>query len=235
MPSTLRSPVGLGTAVCVLLGAVAVTDVLSIAAGVHSRVLLADGLDDGFLAVDERAWTLADNMYGSAGALQGIALLATGIVFLVWLRRVRRNAEVFDPYAHSLRPGWAIGAWFVPIANLWLPYRVATGVWTASVPADTLARRAAAPRGVLNAWWTALVATQILGRAAGGYYDRAESGDEIIRGLDLVMAANALDIAAAVVAILFVRRLTAMQDLRARAGGFPAQETPPRVQWGRAH
>ncbi|WP_330240393.1 DUF4328 domain-containing protein [Streptomyces sp. NBC_00525] len=235
MPSTLRSPLGLGKAVCVLLGAVAVTDVLSIAAGVHSRMLLADGLDDGFLAVDEQAWTLADNMYGSAGALQGIAVLATGIVFLVWLRRARHNAEVFDPYCHTLRPGWAIGAWFVPIANLWLPYRVATGVWTASVPPDTLVSRATAPRGVLNAWWAALVATQILGRVAGGYYDRAEGGDEIIRGLDLVMAANALDIGAAVVAILFVRRLTAMQDLRAWAGGFPAQETPPRARWGHAH
>ncbi|MFF5333255.1 DUF4328 domain-containing protein [Streptomyces sp. NPDC013181] len=232
MPSTLRSPVGLGKAVCVLLGAVAVTDVLSIAAGVRSRMLLADGLDDGFLAVDEDALTLADNMYGTAGALQGLALLATGIVFIVWLRRVRHNAEVFDPYCHTLRPGWAVGAWFVPLANLWLPYRVATGVWTASLPAGTLAHRGAAPRGVLNAWWAGMVATQVLGRAAGGYYDRAEGGEEVVRGLDLVVAADALDIAAAVVAILFVRRLTAMQDLRARAGGFPAQETPLGARWG---
>ncbi|MGC4949825.1 DUF4328 domain-containing protein [Streptomyces sp. DT224] len=218
----LRSPVGLAKAVCVLLGAAAVADVLAIAAGIHTRVLLADGLDGGFLVVDEEAWTRADHLYTAAGSLQALTFLATAVVFLVWLRRVRINAEVFDPYAHTLRPGWAIGGWFVPLGNLWLPYRVAKGVWTASAPVDTLGGRTAAPRGPLKAWWAVFVADQLVSRGTGRLSADAETGDEIVRGLDLVAANDALDLAAAVLAILFVRRLTGMQSRRADLGAFPA-------------
>ncbi|WUS98802.1 DUF4328 domain-containing protein [Streptomyces sp. NBC_00708] len=219
----LRSPVGLGKAVCVLLGAVAVADVLAIAAGVRNRMLLADGLDDGFLAVDAETWDRADMLYRTSGMLQGLTFLVTAVVFLVWLRRARLNAEVFDPRAHSLRPGWAIGAWFVPIGNFWLPYRVANGIWTASAPTDTPGGRSAAPRGLLNAWWAALVVAEVLSRGAARYYTRAETGDELVRGLDMVAACDALEVGAAVLAILFVRRLTRMQTRRAASGALPVE------------
>ncbi|MYW11513.1 DUF4328 domain-containing protein [Streptomyces sp. SID2563] len=225
----LRSPVGLARAVCVLLGAAAVADVLSIAAGVHSRVLIADGLDGGFLAVDEEAWTRADRLYGFAGSLQVLTFLTAGVVFLVWMRRARLNAEVFDPSAHPMKPGWAIGGWFVPIGNLWLPYRVTSGIWTASAPVETPGGRFAAPRALLNAWWAVFVADQLVSRASGRLYADAETGDEIIRGLDLVVVTDALDLVAAVLAILVVRRLTTMQSRRAELGAFPAGPRPSRA------
>ncbi|MYS38394.1 uncharacterized protein DUF4328 [Streptomyces sp. KhCrAH-43] len=217
----LHSPVGLAKAVCVLLGVVAFADVLGVAAGIHARVLLADGLDDGFLAVDEEAWDRADMLYRAAGGLQALTFLACVVVFIVWFRRVRLNAEVFDPRAHSMAPGWAVGAWFVPVGNFWLPYRVASGVWTASAPADTPGGRSAAPRGLLNGWWAVFVAAEILSRAGGEAYDRAEAGEKIIDGLDMVAFGDALEVGAAVLAILFVRRLTAMQTLRAMTGALP--------------
>ncbi|WP_328901897.1 DUF4328 domain-containing protein [Streptomyces sp. NBC_00441] len=223
----LRSPVGLAKAVCVLLGAAAVADVLSIAAGVHARMLYADEADGG--RVDEVAWNHADNLYRSTGALQTLTFLATVVIFLVWMHRVRLNAEVFDPSAHSMRPGWAIGGWFVPMGNLWLPHRVVSGIWTASAPVDTPGGRFAAPRVPLNAWWAALVADQLLSRGAGRLYADAETGDEIIRGLDLVAATDALDLVAAVLAILVVRRVTAMQSRRAELGAFPAGPRPLRA------
>lgn len=225
-PDQLRSPAGLAKAVCVLLGAAAVADVLSIAAEIHSRMLLADGLDDGFLAVDDHELTLADNMTGTAGVLQMLTFVATAVVFLVWLHRVRRNAEVFDPSAHSLRPGWAIGGWFVPVGNLWLPYRVMSGVWSASAPLDGLGHRSFVPRGLLNAWWAALVVDQLVSRGVTRYYANAESGDEMVRGLDMLAATDALDLGAAVLAILVVRRVTAMQSRRVEIGAFPAVPRP---------
>ncbi|MFG2565774.1 DUF4328 domain-containing protein [Streptomyces sp. NPDC048567] len=222
----LRSPVGLAKAVCVLLGAVAVADVLSVAAGVHSRMLLAEGLDDGFLSVDEGTWNRADHLYRLAGLLQAYTFLATVVVFLVWMRRVRRNAEVFDPSAHSMRPGWAVGSWFVPIGNLWLPYRVASGVWTASAPVDGDDRRPVISRAPLNAWWAALIVDKLLSQGAGRFYAAADTGDEMVRGLDMLAVGDALDLGAAVLAILFVRRLTAMQNRRVNLGPIPAVPRP---------
>ncbi|MHC8561992.1 DUF4328 domain-containing protein [Streptomyces albidoflavus] len=61
-----------------------------------------------------------------------LVYFASIVVFLVWFRRGRVNAEVFDPYGHTLRRGWAVGSWFVPFANLWLPRRVAVDTWRAS-------------------------------------------------------------------------------------------------------
>ncbi|HEY9332150.1 MAG TPA: DUF4328 domain-containing protein [Streptomyces sp.] len=232
--SSLRSPVGLGKAVCVLLGAVAVADLLALGAGAHARQVYGDGMADDFLRFDEALADRADTLYQASGSLQVLTFLATAVVFLIWFRRVRLNAEVFDAYAHSMRPGWAIGGWFVPVGNLWLPHRVASGVWTASSPGGS--NRAPAPRGLLHAWWAVLVCSELVSRFTGQAYSDAEEVDEILHAFDLGMATDALDIASAVLAILFVRRLTAMQGERAaeRAATVPPL-TPERADWGRSH
>lgn len=220
----LRSPVGLGRAACVLLGAVAVADALSIVTGVRARLLLGERTEYGLAAVDETTWTHAETLYRSAGVLQTVAFLATAVLFLAWLHRVRLNAEVFDPGAHTMRPGWTIGAWFVPIGNLWLPYRVVRGIWTASVLPGTPGDRAETPRPLLHAWWGTLVASEVLSRFASVRYDRAETVDDVVDALDLVAFCDALDIVAAVLAILLVRRLTAMQGERAALGALPVAQ-----------
>lgn len=232
---SLRSPVGLGKAVCVLLGAVAVADVLAIGAGIHSRQVYGDGMADDFLRFDEALADRADMLYQAAGSLQVLTLLATMVVFIIWFRRVRLNAEVFDPYAHSMRPGWAVGSWFVPIGALWLPHRVANGVWTASSSGGS--NRPPTPRGPLHAWWAALLCAQIFSGYAEQVSSDAEERDEVLSGFDLVMVSDVLDIAAAVLAILFVRRLTAMQGERAAQGPAPVASPIPaeRGEWGRAH
>lgn len=222
---SLRSPVGLGKAVCVLLGAVAVADAMAIGAGVNDRRVFAEGSADGFLRYDEAAMDQADMLYQATGSLQVLTFLATIVVFLIWFRRVRLNAEVFDAYAHSMRPGWAIGGWFVPVGVLWLPHRVANGVWTASSPGGS--NRPQTPRGLLHAWWAVLLCSELFSRYTGQVYSDAEEADEVLNALDLVVASDALDIAAAVLAILFVRRLTAMQGERAAERAVPV--APPFV------
>ncbi|MFD7862630.1 DUF4328 domain-containing protein [Streptomyces sp. NPDC059783] len=235
--NVLRSPVGLGRAVCVLLGAVAVADVASIGAGFHARQVFGEAAADDVLRYgDAAAVDGADRLYQASVSLYLLMFLATAVVFLVWFRRVRMNAEVFDAYAHAMRPGWAIGAWFVPLGNFLLPHRVASGVWTASSPGGS--NRAPAPRGLLHAWWAALLCATLVARYAALRYEKAEDTGELLHALDLGMAADALDIAAAVLAILFVRRLTAMQGERAAAGP-DRQAVSPRpadlMAWRRAH
>lgn len=66
--SSLRSPVGLGKAVCVLLGAVVAADMVSIAAGVNARQVFADGSADDFLRYDEAAMDRADMLYRFSGS-----------------------------------------------------------------------------------------------------------------------------------------------------------------------
>lgn len=157
-----------------------------------------------------------------------LTFLATAVVFLVWFRRVRLNAEVFDAYAQPMRPGWSIGAWFIPVANSFLPYRVASGIWTASTPAG----RPMASRALLNAWWAGLIGSRLFGVWAERRYAAAEEVDEVLDAFGLVIAADVLDVAAAVLAILFVRRLTAMQGERAAQRSAPVAPMPAAEQTG---
>ncbi|MFE9814878.1 DUF4328 domain-containing protein [Streptomyces sp. NPDC005773] len=157
-----------------------------------------------------------------------LTFLATAVVFLVWFRRVRLNAEVFDAHAQPMRPGWAIGAWFVPFVNFFLPYRVASGIWTASTPAG----RPFASRALLNAWWAGLIGSRLFVVWSERRYTAAEEVDEVLDAFGLVIAADVLDIAAAVLAILFVRRLTAMQGERVAQRAAPVAPMPAAEQTG---
>ncbi|WP_405716015.1 MULTISPECIES: DUF4328 domain-containing protein [unclassified Streptomyces] len=233
----LRSPEGLAKAVVVLLAVVAAADLLAVAAGLNTRRVIAAGVENDFAAYDEAEATLADNLYGSAGALQSLASLATAVVFIIWFRRVRLNAEVFDPSTQPMRPGWAVGAWFVPIANLVLPRRIAGGIWNASAQTNTDGSWRTVPATVMNLWWGFWVVSLITSQYAARRYWAAEQPQEILDTAGLVVATDAFDIVAAVFAVLFVRKLTRMQGERAALGMFPlaAQGAPGRDAWGRAH
>ncbi|SCE03205.1 protein of unknown function [Streptomyces sp. Termitarium-T10T-6] len=127
-----RSPVGLARAVTALLGLVIAADLFAIGTGLRLRALWQGLVTDGSLDIYGRDGDTAERLYGIAALAQGVTLLATGVVFIIWFHRTRRNAEVFDPSVQRMGPGWAVGGWFVPIANFWFPYRVASGVWEAS-------------------------------------------------------------------------------------------------------
>ncbi|MCX4674751.1 DUF4328 domain-containing protein [Streptomyces sp. NBC_01433] len=217
----LRSPVGLSKAVVVLLCAVIAADLFAVGAGLNMRFLLDGGLDDGFLAVPLDEADRADRLYYFAGGAQVLTLLATAVVFIIWFRRVRLNAEIFDASAHTMRPGWAVGGWFVPFANLWFPYRVAAGVWTASDRTRTDGGGRTATRAPLNLWWAAWVCWMLFGRYASGRYSSATLPQEIVDAATLVVASDVLGIVAAVLALLFVRGLTRMQGERAALGSVP--------------
>ncbi|MER7345791.1 DUF4328 domain-containing protein [Streptomyces aurantiacus] len=224
-PARLRSPVGLGWAVVVLLGLVILADLYALWAGTVQRGVMDDIIAGEYGAGIQRDLERADSLYDYSGIAQISALVATCAVFLVWFHRVRVNAEVFEPHIHHKTRGWTIGAWFVPVVNFWFPRRIALDIWDASsdrsvaldrtLTLDPTASRA--PHPLLNAWWTVWVANLLIARVTYQVYVGAEEAEEIKSALTGVMFSDVLDIAAAVLAIVFVLRLTRMQDLKARS------------------
>ncbi|MFJ3609098.1 DUF4328 domain-containing protein [Streptomyces hydrogenans] len=173
------------------------------------------------LLAGTEAWTLADPVAAAeATAPAGLALvggaayIATIVVFLVWFFRVRQNAEVWAGDLQSRTPGWAIGAWFIPIANLWIPRHIAADIWRAS-RRDPSAADGARELTLLNSWWGFWVAGAIVDRVASRMYKWAETLDEWTDAAAWSLAGYLLTIVAGVLAILFVRRLTSMQHAKA--------------------
>ncbi|MEU2564047.1 DUF4328 domain-containing protein [Streptomyces longispororuber] len=231
----LRSPVAPGRAAMVLLGAVAATDLWALWAGLGQRRILDRLLAGEYGEAFQREVEDADSRYALAGGAQLVACVLTAVVFLYWFRLVRVNAELFVPEAHTKGRGWALGGWFVPVVNLWVPRRVTSDIWDASVPGPEVAGRLAPvgwdprePRpahALISAWWTLWIVGFFVGRTAGRVYSGAETASEYATGLRWMMIADALDVVAAVLAVAVVYRITTMQDTKARAhaaAGWPA-------------
>lgn len=164
---------------------------------------------------------------------QSLTYLATVVVFLVWFRRVRLNAGLFDASAQRMAPGWAVGGWFVPVGNLWLPYQVAGGIWAASTPIRPDGGRDAVSRAALNLWRGAWVFSLLLSTTADRRYQMAETMDEPYDANNLMMVADLVDLGAAVLAVACIRALTRTQGERAAQGVNPSVMMP--VLGGRTH
>jgi hypothetical protein len=159
-----------------------------------------------------------------------VTLIFAGVAFISWLYRARVNLYYFGVPDLRWKSGWTIWSWFVPFANFVIPVRVINEVDRASERradfADGGRGRPPYGRVVFVLWaitWTGYV---LLDR-----YPRAGTPSLIdlpARNLDnfgaLSVVSTALEIAAAVCAILLVRRVTANQDraLATLLAGMPA-------------
>jgi len=132
-------------------------------------------------------------------------------VFLVWFYRARKNA---DGRGQDQRwgPGWAIGAWFVPVVWLWFPYQIMADIWRANLPAERRANAARLP----GFWWGCWIAGDIFGAIALASARAAPGLHTITYVLAGLSAA-----AAAILLIVIVRVIT-----RGPVGREPAAAQP---------
>ncbi|MEV4680652.1 DUF4328 domain-containing protein [Streptomyces kurssanovii] len=205
-----RSPLGLGRAVMVLLGLVVLTDIASIGALLNMRALFADTEFKPFATYTVEEGEQADQLIYCTTSFQMMAFLVTAVVFIIWFHRVTKNAALLAPDVLTRGTGWAIGAWFIPIANLWIPRSIAAQVWTASRSLPH-AGDEHQPRTPVNLWWAAYLGSWLVMKVAERRYVAAEAPLDVVSATELLVAAEALDIIAAALAVRFVHRLTAMQ------------------------
>ncbi|MFD4241618.1 DUF4328 domain-containing protein [Streptomyces sp. NPDC058525] len=217
----LRSPQGLATALTVLLSVAGAVNLFSAGVNLFAWSAMKDliaGADRG--ASDKLS--VSDGLTALAGSLQLLTLLGTATVFIIWFHRVRVNGEIFRPDAFTLGRGWAIGAWFVPIGNLFLPFRTARQIWTASTqlaPDGSYRPVSAAP---LTAWWLVWVLAACVDRVYAQMYKYAETSEAARDASAVGVLSDLLMVAAAVLAVLFVRKLTALQNTKAIQGLYAA-------------
>jgi len=144
--------------------------------------------------------------------------LPTGIVFILWFRRAYRNLPALGIFNLRWSPGWAVGAWFVPFLNLVRPVRIAADIWRCSEP--TLPMQASRPRGrvpaTLALWWAAWLGASVPIVVASLVSRHATSSADLETASLCRLVGDALQIAAAVFAILFVFDVANRQKLRAK-------------------
>ena len=213
-PVSVAQPLnGLATALTVLL------IVTAVAGGALALALFnrAAVLEDPFGATFDEVQGADDAAAGTAGVFL-LGLLATGVVWVIWQHKHAKNARVLGQ-TEGLTPGWAIGGWFIPIGNWFLPQLQLKQAAEASDPTG-----AGKAPPVLIVWWVLWVVGSLAGYATrNNDLDETASLDDIesFRTADQVAGASMLlVIAAAVAAIILVRSLSTRQQQSLAARGI---------------
>ncbi|WP_280669258.1 MULTISPECIES: DUF4328 domain-containing protein [unclassified Kitasatospora] len=136
---------------------------------------------------------------GQFVTLQSLLSTATIVVFVIWFRRCRLNAQAYAPGAHKYTSGYAVGGWFIPVAMWWIPRRITVDVWRASGLAGTWP---------VNVWWVAWLAKWAAVVATPYLSVDWTAFSPLIQVTNLV---------AAVLAVLMIQRLSAAQAEKYRA------------------
>src|SRR6266446_5906774 len=78
-----------------------------------------------------------------------MTIFVIGIVFVVWFRRARINAER-SSWRQRRASGWAFWGWIVPVVSLWFPFQIMGDIWRAGLPVAQRRRTA----WLTALWWT---------------------------------------------------------------------------------
>lgn len=186
--------------------------VASIALGVLSLIStlsypLESGSTDAAAAFYMREFVLA------LGVL--VLSLLTIVVFAVWIVRAHRNLPALGAENLDVTPGWALGWFFIPIANLWKPYQAMRTLWQASHDA---------PRWELEdvpwwftLWWILWLISAVIGRILMRQLFGEETSENLLWASRVELVATVVDVILSGLALLIVVRIGRAQSLQFEA------------------
>jgi len=91
-------------------------------------------------------WLLSDTATTIVVGVQFLIAIILGVTFLCWIYRANKNLHFLSSEQMDFTPGWSIGWYFVPIANLFKPYQAMKEIWN-------VAHRGESSTHTIIAWW----------------------------------------------------------------------------------
>jgi len=155
--------------------------------------------------------------------LRPAALLITGIVWLVWLRRAYRNLALVGSKRSRFTTRQAVGYWFIPFVNLVGGYQVMRDLWLRSESMNDRDGYDDLPApAFLSTWWGMSWTWGVLEPVVAATARGARTPLELINATDVGMLVNAAGVVAAVLAIKLVREI----DRRQQCFGVSSVQCP---------
>lgn len=153
------------------------------------------------------------------------------VAFLMWIYRGYVNLPALRSDNMEFSPGWAVGWWFVPFANLVKPFQAVRTLWSESDPdfdpeMSFLSSAAAAAPGFMAFWWGAWLLSNFAANISGRLFDPAKPDTMSITGYAF-MISGTLTAIAALLALKVIYEITVRQEERFARIGFVAATAPP--------
>ncbi len=215
---------GITLAVTVLFAAMAVCYAIFILFSVGELVVPQEVEFD-----DEGSVSVFVMLIGLVALLHIPVWLGGIVVFLVWIYKAYKNLEPLQASGLSHSPGWAVGWWFIPFANLVKPFQVMKEIWVESDPEYEaelafLPTTLSAP-AIMGLWWATFLAGNILGRIAERMLpiDGAVSSTYFY----FFIISNALHVISLVAVITIIRDISDRQEKRQARLGMQVSDLPP--------
>lgn len=156
--------------------------------------------------------------------------LITIILFLIWLYKVFKNLPALGANNLEFSPGWAVGWWFIPFANLVKPYQVVSELWResdADFDANTFLSNQISVPSIIGWWWGLFIGGNIVGRISNAMIE----ADSPYFPIALMLGCIFHGISAYLI-IRIIRTITEQQELSFQKIGslnkFPEPPSPPK-------
>jgi hypothetical protein len=147
---------------------------------------------------------------GVVGIGTVVIFLGTVIVWLVWQHRAQSNLHALGIERLRFTPGWAVGWWLIPIANLWKPFQTMRELWKASGGDEHW--WTSRTWSVIGWWWAGYVVFNVLDNIAGrSFASDSPSVETFILGDRVSVVADLGSVATALLAIALIRSVAARQ------------------------
>lgn len=88
-----------------------------------------------------------------------VTMLVSMLLVSLWTFRAMNNLHLAKSPHVRMPPGWAVGWYFIPVANLWLPFRGMQEIWRGS---RAMAGQPLTLDGAMRWWWALWVVAYTL-------------------------------------------------------------------------
>jgi hypothetical protein len=190
---------------------------------------------------EAQRWIDREDLGTGVQALSWFIGIAVFVLLVIWAFQLTRAVNRHQPYGRRWSPGWAVGAWFIPLANcvlcpmiLWEDEKIATAGTT-----EVRDRwKSVSPRPWVIIWFVLWAIAAVLLTISSDALTRTDETDlpsrsGVMNGYVVLVVAVLVGAAASAVAALTVRHLTRLDhgDGTARPGWEPAPAPVATSDW----
>lgn len=162
-----------------------------------------------------------DNRQMAIYTVYTLAALAAAILLFTWLHKAYANLHQSGTSDLRFTPGWAIGWFFIPLANLFKPYQAVSDLWKASRwgPSSSWVAswRDLPGSPVVPLWWGLWLVAILMGYVAMVMTPAGAEIDEWIAYDYVYMASNAISAVSFLLTAYLIRSVTRFQTDRTMA------------------
>lgn len=143
----------------------------------------------------------SDIVSGLVALVQLIVGVTTAILSLRWVYHSNKNLRALSGESLEYTPGWAVGWFFIPIANLFKPYRVMKEIW------DVSHKNEASDHTRLKQWWAFWILSTVVGRIALRRFMGAEDASSHATSAIAFILSDGLDVIMNVLLLIVVTQI----------------------------